>query len=111
MVSWMDPVTQSLWNLYVAAEMVRIRDESLRALDTFIQRLLQIDERERHSWARTFALKLESETAQVPLRMPLFSRIIFPALLAGIHAQEPDSARCLAGFSQLLYQSRECQSL
>jgi hypothetical protein len=105
----MDSDIERLWDVYTTTERVRIRPESLKALEAFIERFLSLEEQERISWARSFSLRAEAGNSDVPVRMPLFSRIIFPVLLAGIESGEPDSARCLASFSQLLYQAKECQ--
>lgn len=100
--------TERLWADYVAAERIRIRLESLGALDHFIDALLQLPTEVWHPWAQQLARRIVDEEDATPVRLPLFRRVIFPALLAGIQSSVTGSARWLAGFAQLLYKSPSC---
>ncbi len=98
------------WAAYAAAENDRIREVSLARLGELIGELRSAPEVERHDWAKQLAQQLEDEHLQIPVRMPLFREVLFPALLSGLQSGAPDCARWLAGFSQLLYKSPDCQS-
>lgn len=95
--------TSELWERYLAAEEIRIRSELLEALDSFIESLHELPEEVRFEWARGFAAEhLDSESA-FPIRMPLFRRVLFPALAAGLAARTPGCARWMGRLGQLLY--------
>jgi hypothetical protein len=107
----MDSETERLWSDYVASEQVRIRPQSNAALDRFIERLLSLDPERWMEWGAAFAKRAEGAKAEVPLRFPLFRRVVFPALLEHIRRSEPGSAWLLSQFAQLLYKSKEGCSL
>ncbi len=100
--------TERLWTIYVEAEHIRIRQESLGALDRFIDALLQLPIEIWHPWARQLAQRIVDEGDETPVRFPLFRAVIFPALRVGIQNSLPGSARWLAGFAQSLYHSAAC---
>jgi hypothetical protein len=97
------------WAAYEAAELDRVRDVSLARLRDLIELLDSVPEAERFAWARDVSRQSVDEALSTPVRMPLFREVLFPALLSGLHAQRPGCARWLAGFSQLLYKSPDCQ--
>ena len=101
--------TKQLWEDYLAAERVRIRQQSLVALGLFTDALLQLPTEIWHSWARELASRVVDEREDIPIRLPLFRAVIFPALQAGLETSVPGSARRLAGFAQLLFKSPSCQ--
>lgn len=98
------------WAAYAAAEDDRIRPTSLARLSELIEALSSVPESERNAWARHLARQLEAKELKTPIRMPLFRKVLFPALLAGLKSGTPDCARWLAGFSHLLCQSVDCQN-
>ena len=100
--------TERLWEDYLAAERVRIRQESLVALECFIRALLQSDSETWQLWARQIAHRIVDDGEDTPVRFPLFRSVLFPALHAGLESSVPGSARCLAGFAGLLYKSPSC---
>lgn len=100
---------KQLWDDYIAAERVRIRQQSLVALEHFTDAVLQLPTEIWHSWARELAMRCVDEREETPIRLPLFRAVIFPALHAGLEGSIPGSARWLAGFSQLLYKSPSCR--
>lgn len=102
------PVEQ-LWANYLSAERVRIRQHSLAALDGFMSELLKLPVEVWHPWARDLAQRVVDQHEEIPIRLPLFRTVIFPALFAALKNSEPGAARCLAGFAQLLYKSPDCR--
>ncbi|MHA3775704.1 hypothetical protein ACXR0O_29670 [Verrucomicrobiota bacterium sgz303538] len=99
---------ERLWEEYLAAERVCVRQESMGALERFIEALLQLSSEVWHPWARGLAQRVVDEGDEIPVRFPLFRSVLFPALLAGVEKRLPGAARCLAGFAQVLYKSPSC---
>jgi hypothetical protein len=104
----LDPETMLLWNEYLAGERVRIRQESLLALERFSEALLRLSPEVWQPWARELAKSVVDENQDIPIRLPLFRLVIFPALRSGLDQSIPGSARWLAGFAQALYKSPSC---
>jgi hypothetical protein len=102
------PEIIQLWQDYLAAERVRVRQQSLVALARFTSALLQLSTEAWHSWARELAMRVVDEREDIPVRLPLFRSVIFPALRLGLEKSTPGCARWLAGFAQLLYHSQSC---
>lgn len=100
--------TMQLWNEYLQAERVRVRQESLVALARFITALLSLSPDLWHPWARELAMRVVDEREEIPVRLPLFRSVIFPALRSGLDKAIPGCARWLAGLAQLLYKSPSC---
>ena len=100
--------TERFWLDYIATERIRIRQESLCALDRFIDALLHLPPEVWHPWARQLARRIVDEGEDIPVRTPLFRTVIFPALLASMQNSVPGAARWLAGFAQLLYKIPSC---
>jgi hypothetical protein len=88
-----DTRVASAWSAYVEAEEVRIRRVSLARLGDLIEALHAAEEGERHTWVRSLARRYEDGQLDVPVRMPLFGEIIFPALLSDLRSDAPDAAR------------------
>jgi hypothetical protein len=99
--------TAQLWRRYVASERGHVRPESTNALEVFITALHQLDETAWHAWARDFAAQVaESRTPlPVPVRWPLFQRVLLPALTTAVANRTPGAARTLAFFGVLLAQT------
>ena len=52
----LDPETMLLWNEYLSAERVRVRQESLLALERFSEALLRLAPEVWQPWARELAM-------------------------------------------------------
>ncbi len=101
----------ALWAAYVDAERQRVRQESLGALERFIDAARAADAAEVRAWAAAFARESVEGRDRTPVRLPLFRDVLFPALLAGHAAGDAESTWLLSRFGQLLYQSPECARL
>jgi hypothetical protein len=104
MIDQNDDVTR-LWEDYIAAEHDRIRDVTMPALDRFIDALLQQPSEEWMLWAKDLAAGISDSDADIPVRFPLFRRVLLPALARGVLAKEPGPARWLAHFGLLSFHS------
>ncbi len=104
----MDASVEVLWNDYLAAERDRIRDVMMPALDRFIDKLLEQPASEWRAWAKTVAASVSDDDASaIPVRFPLFRRVLLPVLVDGVLAAEPGCARWLASFGSLLANTSE----
>jgi hypothetical protein len=101
----MDDAVQDLWSAYLAAEADRIRHVMTAALERFIDALLARPEAEWHAWAKRCAASISDEGTDIPVRFPLFCRVLLPALAAGVSHGEPGCARWLARQESLLFHS------
>jgi hypothetical protein len=100
----LDQSTARLWQRYAAAESAQFRPAAMAALDQFITSLLALDESTWHSWAREFAAETAEsrQPVSLPVRAPLFDRVLLPALADAVLRGIPASARTLAFFEALL---------
>ncbi|MFC1833596.1 hypothetical protein ACFL2Q_02535 [Thermodesulfobacteriota bacterium] len=105
----LNPTQAHLWQEYVAAESDRISSVSGPALDRFLKALDQDPVSFWEEWAFEISRKHVDSGDVFPIRMQLFKRALFPALLSGIERQIPGCARWLAGMNPLLYHCKECQ--
>lgn len=96
---------EQLWTEYLAAEKDRIRDVMMPALERFIDELLALPSVEWKHWAKETASAISDQHAGVPVRFPLFRRVLLPALVEGVLNQESGCARWLAHFESLLVHS------
>lgn len=71
---------QQLWENYLAAERVRVREQSLVALDRFIAELLRLPSEMWFSWGRQLASRAIDEHEDIPIRLPLSRSVVFPTL-------------------------------
>jgi hypothetical protein len=97
----------ALWEDYLRAEGRAPRDQKLAALGTFLD-ALTAPPADWHPWARAIAERVVDDGDDFVIRMPLFERAVFPALLAGLRAELPGCARWLAGLAQHLHRSPAC---
>jgi len=97
-----------LWAAYLAAESRAPRAEKLKALGTFLDALVTSPQTDWFPWARSIAEQVTDHGVNLVIRMPLFERAVFPALLAGYQARVPGCARWLAGLAEHLYRCRKC---
>jgi len=101
----MSPDIDTLWQGYLAAETDRIRPVLMAALDHFIDALLRQPESEWHAWARQTAAVVSDQATDIPIRMPLFQKVLLPALTRGVLTKAPGCARWLATHESLLQHS------
>ncbi len=85
------------------------RSEKLAALEAFLGELVTSPEADWFPWACSIAEAVVDQNNRLVIRMPLFRRAIFPALLAGFRLGAHGCARWLAGLAQLLYRCDECR--
>lgn len=99
---------QRLWQIYREAERVRVRQDFLVPLREFIESLTSLPTDVWHPWARELARQLE-RGYDIPVRLPLFRSVLFPALHAALLAGEAEPARLLAGPDMYLGLCPECR--
>lgn len=100
---------QELWSRYLEAEAKFPRYEKLEVLDLFLDSLERLPNHQWEPWARWLAAEVVDNNLNLVIRMPLFRRVVFPALLSGYRERMSGCARWLAGLRQLLYKSKESQ--
>ena len=97
------PDVEALWVKYQEAERDRIRGLTLERLETFIDRLLVESPHLWRRWALGVAASVSDDGNDLPVRFPLFRRVLLPALAEGVERHESGCARWLAHFESLLY--------
>lgn len=100
---------EKLWQEYLEHEQVRIHSVSLDALEKFVTGLEAKSLEVWSDWVYEICRRVVDEGEDIPVRFPLFRRILFPVLLIGYQQSKAGCARWLSGFSQLLYKSPECR--
>jgi len=103
----LDSRPQELWESYLAAERDRIRAVMMPALDRFVDALLESPTDIWKPWAKTIAAHISDRSVDIPMRFPLFRRVILPALAEGVLRHEPGCARWLASFESLIVNSND----
>lgn len=88
-----------LWARYVHAEKDRARGETMTLLDRFIEALLRHGDEVWKTWARDLAGRVSDGSCDVPVRFPLFSRVLLAPLAEGTMLGVPGCARSLAHLS------------
>lgn len=110
MSRWMSSTLPSeianLWSEYLGAERDHIRAVVTESLARFIDRLLLEESPAWHTWALGTAAAVSDSGADIPVRFPLFERVLLPALEEGVTRGMPGCARWLAHFDQLLCHTR-----
>lgn len=96
------------WEAYLAEEKDGVRFKALILLDAFIASLLAQHESVWQTWAIALSEEVMNHQRRIPVRMPLFRFVIFPALHSWLIGGSGAAARLLAGFSQSLYNSHHC---
>ena len=107
----LSPEADLLWTEYLGQERQKVRSETLQLLEKFINALEKVSLRDREAWALLIAEAVVDHKKPIPIRMPLFRKVLFPVLLTGYRKQSPGCARWLAGFTQLIHRSQECVDL
>lgn len=74
-------------------------------LDRFITVLLTQDPPLWRGWATHVAAEVADGGSDLPVRFPLFQRVLLPVLIEGVRQRQPGRARWLAGFENLLCHS------
>jgi hypothetical protein len=97
--------TERLWSEYLCAERVRVRDVMMPALDRFIEALLRVEPGWR-DWALRVAADVSDTGADIPVRFPLFQRVLLPALVDGVIKGLEGPARWLAHFESFLLNAK-----
>jgi hypothetical protein len=104
----LDIAGKSLWQQYIQLEEQNLRKDALEVLDQFIGILLGYPKPERDNWVRTICRLVSDEGIHIPIRYPLFGKVICPYLVQAYHRQEPSAARWLAYFHEWFYASNPC---
>ena len=97
----------ALWAAYLQAEKDRIRDVYMPALDRVVDALLRRPAEECAGWVRDVARRIADEGVEIPVRLPLFRRVLAPMLVEDVLAGTPGSARWLSHFAHLFARARE----
>jgi hypothetical protein len=97
-----------LWREYIAAEQARYGDVLTmnQIVNRFVDQLLLQSTPTWYAWALDLAREVADEELDIPIRLPLFRRVLLPALVEGIKQRRPGCARQLAHFSTLLLHAR-----
>ena len=103
------PETIGLWEAYLAEEKSGVRSHALTQLEGFIKCLRAQNQTDWQNWAVSLSKEIVDDRRDVPVRLPLFRLVLFPALHSRLNAGSGAAARWLAGFSQLLFHSSECR--
>jgi hypothetical protein len=103
----LEPDALKLWQFYLDAEKDRIQAVTVLALERFIDALLGEDQQLWQTWAQDLAIQISNKKSEVPVRLPLFRRVILPALVEGISRGTPHCARALAEFQSLLLKTQD----
>jgi hypothetical protein len=91
------------WVRYLNAERDHIRTQYLPMLDEFIDGLLAEGSLAANDWALSLVRSIVDDRVDIPVRLPLFRRVLFPALSEAVVAGVPGAARWLAHFSNLMF--------
>jgi hypothetical protein len=105
----LEPETLKLWQVYLDAEKDRIQYVTMPALEKFIDALLGEDQQIWQNWVQDLAIQISDQKSEVIVRLPLFRRVIFPALIEGISREIPGCARALAELRLIPYKTQENQ--
>ena len=95
---------------YVALENGMMRRQALDELEHFIEAVESEPVEQHQPWAAMLAARVVDGGESLPVRMPLFRRVLMPALRDGYRRHLPGYARWLAGFSNLLFHTPQWDS-
>lgn len=96
------------WESYLATENSGTRDAKISALTEFVDELVAAPADTWKDWALDLVARVVDGGADIPIRRPLFERVLFPTLVDALDAEMVGSARWLARLSQHLYRCRAC---
>jgi hypothetical protein len=77
----LSPEQQQLWEAYQRVESRGCREEKVSALEAFVNALQSAPMEQWRDWAMALAEQVVDKRAGIPIRMPLFRHVLFPALL------------------------------
>ena len=102
-----DAETSRLWRAYREAEKEGVKETRTASLERLVSWVEKRPEKEKTAWALDVARQVVDDRAEIPIRFPLFRRVLLPALIDGIFAKRPGCARWLSGFQSLLIHSEK----
>ncbi len=100
MLAAMASSIQEAWEACVAAERRGVRRHYLAALQSFLAAWEALDLQSRDKWAGNYVRKRFEEKQDLPLRGPLFERVVLPYLFAQYNSGSPEAALRLAELRQ-----------
>jgi hypothetical protein len=104
----LSPQQQQLWESYQRVESRGCREEKVSALEAFVAAVRSTPRQQWRDWALALAERVADKRADIPIRMPLFRHVLFPALLEGFLARRPGCARWLSEFTIHLARCPDC---
>jgi len=94
------------WENYLQLEKDKsTKNEILLSLNKFIDSINNLDKIKK--WVFDLSKKIIDDDEKIPLRFPLFEKIIYPVLRNELNKKNGSAARLLAGFNQLVYQLKD----
>lgn len=99
---------RALWEAYLAAERRGSRAEKLAALEQFVAELRNSPRKQWAAWAQSLVARIVDGGEEIPVRLPLFEHVLFPALMEGRRCGEADCTRWLSHFHSLLLHRPDC---
>lgn len=96
------------WQQYVDAEEKGTRNQKIGSLDRFIRSLLELPKENWMDWAIKYCWQHESSKASILIRQPLFSQVLFPAMINSWKSGVPGSLRLIARFYEHLQYCKNC---
>ncbi|GGO41407.1 hypothetical protein [Deinococcus humi] len=97
---------EAMWQRYREEEQRGVRTEALRLLDRFLHAFPTQALSFQRAWVRQTMASIVDEGDNVPVRFPLFRRVLLPILVEGVNTHQPGCARWLAAFGSMLVSSR-----
>ncbi|MDX2304377.1 MAG: hypothetical protein NW226_16345 [Microscillaceae bacterium] len=97
----------NLWNKYLELEKGKLKTQASEILDDFIEATQECNPEELQAWVFEISRQYVDLEINLPIRLPLFSEVIFPVLYKGLKNNEPNCARWLAGYHSFIDQSKE----
>ncbi len=96
------------WSAFEAANELGLKERWKASLHGFLASMAEVAPDVRERFVIALARRFVDEGAQVPMRHPLFTGLVFPVLREGLDRRAPGCARWLAGFNQYIYQTPAC---
>lgn len=87
---------QEQWGRYLELEWFGQRKLALTLLHTFIPGLLRLESSQRDDWAVKVVGEALQAGSHLPIRFPLFQKVVLPAFSSRVVAQEAGAAQQLA---------------
>ena len=99
------PDLEAMWQRYLEEEKHGVRPEALRLLALFLDALSTQAPSLQRAWVMQLMAIIVDEDNDLPVRFPLFRRLLLPILVEGVNTHQPGHARWLAAFESMLYHS------